>query len=228
MEANAIRRGVPSGHWAITRMLLLAFALIGAVLLAGCGSGDQSGDLNGMTRTPPTEVGNVQLPNENPKTRSALTQLKGEGDGLMLVYFGYTFCPDVCPTTLADLRLALAELSPQQRERIRVGMVTVDPKRDTGDVLNAYLGHFFHRDAFASFVSGSPVQLSKAEMAFGASHKLGIPDAEGRYDVDHTAQVFAVDSDGVVKVEWAFGTSADDIAADLKSLLDEATPAQGT
>jgi len=144
----------------------------------------------------------------------------------MLVYFGYTFCPDVCPTTLADVRLALADLSPDQRASVEVGMVTVDPKRDTGKVLNGYLGHFFAKDVFASFVSRSPEQLARAEKAFGASHELGKPGKDGSYDVDHTAQLFAVDSNGVVRVEWPFGTSPEDIAADLRTLLSDKTADQ--
>ncbi|MGB0120743.1 MAG: SCO family protein [Solirubrobacterales bacterium] len=226
MEANAIQRDRPSGSWTRFSVLLATFALIGAVLLAGCGSDDQTEGLNGITRTPPTEVGNVQLPNENPKTNNRIAQLKGGDDGLMLIYFGYTGCPDVCPTTLADTRLALAELSPEQQQQVEVGMVTVDPERDTARVLNGYLGHFFDRDAFASFIPETAAQLSKAESVFGASHKLGEPDEDGAYDVDHTAQLFAVDSNGEVKVEWAFGTPADEMAADLKTLLNETSPAQ--
>jgi protein SCO1/2 len=225
MDAFAIRRDRPAGKPFRFRSLALITLLAGMVLVAGCGSGEDSSDLYGMTRTPPTDVGNVRLPDENPNHANQSDQLRGHEDGLMLVYFGYTFCPDVCPTTLADLRLALADLTPEQRDRVEVGMVTVDPKRDTGKVLTTYLGHFFEKDAYAAFVPGQPRQLALAEEAFGASHNLGKPAPDGSYDVDHTAQLYAVDSDGIVRVEWPFGTDSDDIAADLEALLSE-TPAQ--
>jgi len=201
--------------------LALITLLVGGFVVAGCGSVEKPSGLIGMTRNPPIEVGVVRLPNENPHRTTRSNVLKGKGDGLMLVFFGYTSCPDVCPTTLADIRLALADLSPQQRESVEVGMVTVDPKRDTGKVLNGYLGHFFAEDTFASFVPRSPEQLARAEKAFDASHELGKPGKDGSYEVGHTAQVFAVDSNGLVRVEWPFGTPAQDITTDLRALIPE-------
>ncbi len=189
------------------------------LVASGCGSGGGDGELNGMTRTPPTEVGDVSLPDESPGGEGRSTPLRGEGDGLMLVYFGYTSCPDVCPTTLADLNVALKGMTDDQADRVKVGMVTVDPERDTPRVLNGYLGHFFRVDGYDSFRTTDMDELARAEKAFGASSKLGKPDRNGDYDVSHTAQVYAVDGTGKVLVEWAFGTSSDDIRSDLERLL---------
>lgn len=189
------------------------------LVASGCGSGGDDGELNGMTRTPPTEVGDVSLPDESPGGEGRSTPLRGEGDGLMLVYFGYTSCPDVCPTTLADLNVALKGMTDDQADRVKVGMVTVDPERDTPRVLNGYLGHFFGVDGYDSFRTTDMDELARAEKAFGASSKLGKPDRNGDYDVSHTAQVYAVDGTGKVLVEWAFGTSSDDIRSDLERLL---------
>ena len=196
---------------------VLAFVL--AVLAAGCGS-DSSEELNGITRVPPATTDNVTLPDESPESKGKPVALKGEDNGLMLVYFGYTSCPDVCPTSMADLRLAMADLDPEQRERIQVSMVTVDPKRDSGKVLNGYLGHFFDQGEYHSLRTEQPGQLAQAEKAFGASHELGKPDAEGEYDVSHTAQIYAVDDRGVVQVEWPFQTDPELITQDLKNLLE--------
>ncbi|MCB0875032.1 MAG: SCO family protein [Solirubrobacterales bacterium] len=201
-------------------MRVIALAALCVAALSGCGSGgDEQAELNGMTRTPPTEVGTVSLPDESPGGDGRMTGLEGEGDGLMLVYFGYTSCPDVCPTTLADLHMALEEMPADQADRVEVGMVTVDPERDTPKVLNGYLGHFFDADGFDSFRTTDMDELARAETAFGASSKIGKPDRHGDYDVSHTAQVYAVDDTGRVLVEWPFGTPSDDIRSDLERLL---------
>ncbi|MCB0861854.1 MAG: SCO family protein [Solirubrobacterales bacterium] len=199
--------------------LLIVAAL--AVIVTGCGSDDSSGELNGITRVPPARTGNLTLPDDSPQSGGREIEVKGQADGLMLVYFGYTSCPDVCPTTLADLRNALAELDPDQRQRVQVSMVTVDPDRDTGHVLNGYLAHFFGPGQYHSLRTTDPARLDRADRIFGASHKLGKPDADGNYDVSHTALVYAVDPQGTVEVEWPFGTDADLIAEDLKTLLDK-------
>lgn len=204
-----------------SRLMICLVAVASALALAGCSSDEDPGDLRGMTRQPQTEVGDASLPNVNPDSSNEEGVLKGSGDGLMLVYFGYTDCPDVCPTTLADLRLALEDLDTEQRERIQVGMVTVDPKRDTARVLNGYLGHFFPEATVSSFRTTDTRKLKQVEDLFGASHRIGKADSEGRYDVDHTALTYAVDSDGVVQVEWPFGTSPEDINSDLDQLLAE-------
>lgn len=145
----------------------------------------------------------------------------------MLVFFGYTFCPDVCPTTLADLRLALAELTPQERRLVEVAMVTVDPERDTAKVLNQYVGHFFPGDSFAAFRTDDPGRLAQVEDQFKAAHELGKPKADGSYEVAHTAQVYAVDDRGVVRLEWPFGSGSEAIAADIRLLLEDASPDPG-
>lgn len=204
-----------------SRLMICLVAVSSALAFAGCSSDEDPGELNGMTRQPQTEVGNVSLPNVNPESSNAEGVLKGSGDGLMLVYFGYTDCPDVCPTTLADLRLALEDLDPDERERIQIGMVTVDPKRDTARVLNGYLGHFFPEATVSSFRTTDTRKLKQVENLFGASHRIGKADSDGRYDVDHTALTYAVDSEGVVQVEWPFGTSPEDINSDLGRLLAE-------
>ncbi len=205
----------------LARVHAVVLPVLVLIVGSGCGSGDDEDRLNGMTRTPPTEVGRVSLPDESPGGDGRQTGLRGSGDGLMLVYFGYTFCPDVCPTTLADLGTALREMPDGQARRVKVGMVTVDPDRDTPRVLNGYLGHFFPPGRFASFRTTDEHELARAEGAFGASSKLGKPDRNGSYEVAHTAQVFAVDATGKVLVEWPFGTPSEDIRSDLERLLGD-------
>jgi protein SCO1/2 len=207
---------------------LIAFvAVASALVFSGCGSDGTTNELNGMTRQPPTTVGDVTLPDVSPNSTTGSASLKGEGDGLALVYFGFTSCPDVCPTTLADLRLALEGLDEEQRDRIRVAMVTVDPKRDTAEVLNGYLGYFFPQSRYSALRTTDTSQLARAETEFGASHTIGKTKKDGSYDVDHSAQTYVVNADGVVEVEWPFGTTAEDMRSDLELLLDEPAETSG-
>ncbi|MCO5316369.1 MAG: SCO family protein [Solirubrobacterales bacterium] len=200
--------------------VLFATVVIGATISTGCGSTDQAPDLTGMTRNPQLVVKGASLSQHNPERATGEQPLKGPKNGLMLLYFGYTFCPDVCPTTFADLRLALAELDPEQRARVEVAMATVDPKRDTPRVMNRYLGHFFDPDEFATFVPANRQQLAEVERTFGITHRYGKPDESGNYEVEHSAQVFAIDANGRVLVEWPFGSSPKNIASDIRLLLE--------
>lgn len=211
-----------------SRLVVCLVAAVSVLVVAGCSSDDSQESLNGMTRQPQLEVGNVSLPNTNPKSENTAGAMKGSDDGLMLIYFGYTSCPDVCPTTFADLRLALADLDPEQRDRIQVGMVTVDPERDTAKVLNSYLGHFFPEADSSSFRTTDKGRLAKVEEKFGASHRIGKVHKDGSYDVDHSALLYAVNSDGVVEVEWPFGTQPENMRADLEQLLDRLSAASSS
>lgn len=202
----------------IRRALATAAVAAACLGVAGCG-GDNEQELSGAVRTPPSQVGDVTLPAHDPDGSPQGDQPLRPDDGLLLVYFGFTQCPDICPTTMADLGAALEDLPPQERERIAVGMVTVDPGRDTGKVLGTYLGHFFPDSVVHAYRTTDRAQLAAAEEAFGASHRIGRPDAEGNYDVSHTAQLYAVDRTGTVLVEWPFGTQPEAIADDVRSLL---------
>lgn len=201
-------------------LLASAMALASSVLaLSGCGGGSEGPALTGFTRDPAPQVGAVRLPDVGPVGKGAPTALIPARGDLLLVYFGYASCPDVCPTTLGDLRGAIAKLPARDRTRIEVAMVTVDPKRDTTTVLSGYLDHFFTR--WRAYRSTDPRLLKAAENVFGASH---IVQAEkgGGYSVVHSAFVYVVDDTGTVRVEWPFATRRTDIAADLVTLLGAA------
>ena len=220
MQVKSLIQGGPARGFPTKLILIATMLLSTAVVFSGCGSDDGPAGLKGIVREPPMQVGSISLPNENPATKASLNYLKGSGDGLMLVYFGYTYCPDVCPTTLADVRLAIEKLKPEDQKRVTVGMVTVDPGRDSGKVLNEYMGHFIDEAAFATFRPRDKAGLARAEKAFGASSSLSKKRKDGSYDVSHPAEVYAVDSNGEVPVEWSFGTDWEDIASDLATVLN--------
>lgn len=193
-------------------------ALLLVALLAGCG-GDTDRDRGfvGYSVTPAPEVGDLSLPDAS--TGGEPMVLRADGDGLLLVYFGYTHCPDICPMTLSDLSLVLSEI--EEPGRVDVAMVTVDPDRDTDDVLSGYVESFVP-DGHALRTTDDATLRAVADR-FGASYSV-TPGADGAIDVAHTASVYAVDASGIVQLAWTFGTVADDIRDDIDALLGGAMP----
>lgn len=193
-----------------------------AVLAGGCAHED----LRGVVRDDPLEVGAIALPDVTPAALRAGGVLDGDGrlmmraaEGrLLLVSFGFLNCPDVCPTTLADLRAALRRLPAAEADRVDVAFVTVDPDRDGPAELAAYLPAFLPR--FHALRAESAA-LRPALDAFLASAEV-TSGADGEVEVAHTAVLYAVDAAGRVVVEWPFGTSATALADDLRILLGRA------
>ncbi|MCB0971105.1 MAG: SCO family protein, partial [Acidimicrobiales bacterium] len=137
-------------------------------------------------------------------------------DGLLFVAFGYTHCPDVCPTTLYDIKKA-RELIGDEADRVEVAFATIDPDRDDAETLDAYLGSFV--DGGHPLRTTDPDELLAAEEAFGVTSEVVTHD-DGEVEVAHTARSFVVDDTGAVVVEWAFGTGPDVMANDLLLLLE--------
>lgn len=201
-----------------------ALTLVLALAASACGGSGGTGDaLHGVVRDVPLEVGSIRLPDvTDPADRAGglvedgrLVMRAASDDRLLLVYFGFLNCPDVCPTTLADLRSARAQLDAALAQRIDLAFITVDPERDGADELAAYLTHFSPQH---HAVRGEGAELQAALDAFLASASVEELD-DGTIDVAHTAVLYAVDSAGTVVIEWPFGTSATAMADDLATLL---------
>lgn len=111
----------------------------------------------------------------------------------MLVYFGYTHCPDVCPTALSTIAAALADLDAATRARIAAMFITVDPQRDTPAVMKAYLGAF--EEASILGLSGSPQQVQVAEAAYRLRARRHDRD-DGEYTMSHASAIHIMDPDG--------------------------------
>ena len=137
---------------------------------------------------------------------------------LLVVYFGYTSCPDVCPTTLADVRKAFRELG-DDASRIEVAMATVDPERDTNEVITNYVRSFIP-DAHGLRTEDDAL-LGTVAGAFGAVYSVTAA-ADGDIEVVHSGSVYVVDDQGRLRVTWPFGTKAEDMAGDLEILLSSA------
>lgn len=195
------------------RKLIVAIAVL-SVAAASCGSG--SDELSGFVRTPLPSVAAVTLPDAG--AGGAPFAMEASPGGLLLVYFGYTSCPDVCPTTLADLKKVFAALG-DDAGRVTFAMETIDIDRDTDAIITSYVqaflpdGHGLRADDDAT--------LRAAADAFGANYKV-TKDADGHYEVQHTAHLYAVDDEGLIRVTWAFGTAPEAIMHDIRQLLREA------
>lgn len=202
-----------------SRSLVRATLLTGVLslgALAACG-GEPPRELAGFVRDPSPAVDQVALPDLSRGGDEFV--LRAEPGELLVVYFGFTNCPDVCPTTLADLRTALRRMDTAEADRVQLAVVTVDPDRDI-PVLVDY-AQTFVEGAHALATTDDAV-LRAAAAPFGVSYAVEIDD-EGRVEVGHSSQMFVVDDTGTLVLTWQFGIPADDIAADLSQLLEERT-----
>jgi protein SCO1/2 len=135
---------------------------------------------------------------------------------LTLVFFGYTHCPDECPTTMATLASAMLQLDSADRKNVQVVFVTTDPARDTGPVLRHWLDHF--SDSFVG-VTGPLATIKEVATDVGVPIEKGRRLPSGGYDVTHGTQVLGVDGKDTVPVVWTLGTTAPEFAHDIHQLL---------
>ncbi len=130
---------------------------------------------------------------------------------VVVLYFGYTFCPDVCPTTLAKLNQALGMMG-DKAEDVQVIMVSVDPKRDTPEVLKEYMAHF--NPTFLG-VTGDPDTIDRIATIYGVYYEAEEGSEATGYLVNHTATLMIVDRDGYLKLVLPFKGTAEEVADDL-------------
>jgi protein SCO1/2 len=194
------------------RKLLAVLALLS---LAATSCSSEPEELSGFVRDPLPSVAHIALP-DGGADGEPFNMVAPEGE-LLLVYFGYTECPDICPTTLADLKKAFAQLG-DDAERLTLAMETIDIERDTDDIITAYVQSFIP-DAHGLRARDDETLRAAAD-TFGADYSVEITD-EGVYEVMHTAHTYAVNDEGLILVTWAFGTEPETIAQDIRLLLRE-------
>ena len=159
------------------------------------------------------EVGRrLELPDLDGRTRT-LADFKGS---VVVVFFGYTQCPDVCPTTLAELSRLKTALG-SDGERLQVVFVTIDPERDTPEVLRPYMGSF---DPSFVALRGTPEQTAAATKDFKIYYAKAGQSAAG-YTIDHTAGSVVIDPQGRARLFVRYGAPADDLTQDVRALLKE-------
>lgn len=142
-----------------------------------------------------------------------LDDFKGD---VVLLYFGYTFCPSFCPTTMAEMQQVKQALG-DDANRVAVVMVTVDPDRDTPERLKQWMSFF---DPGFIGLSGTEDQLRPILREYGVTAIRGTPEpGQDYYLVDHSTQLYGIDPDGSLRLTWPYGTPPDDIADDVRHLL---------
>ena len=132
-----------------------------------------------------------------------------------LLYFGYTFCPDVCPTTLAYLRAMNVALG-DKADKAQVVFVTLDPERDTPERMGAYTSAF---DPSFMGLTGSTEAVDAAATAFGIFYQKHEAEGASGYLIDHTSTISLIDPQGYVRMVIPYGVPGEDIAADLKYFM---------
>lgn len=188
--------------------IALALGVGMAVGLAGCGDPVETfkgSDISG------THLGHGwTLTGSDGKPYS----LKSFAGKAVIVFFGYTQCPDICPTTLAELSEVMKLLG-DKADRVQVVMITVDPERDTPEVLKAYVSGF---DPRFIGLSGTAEQTKEAASSFKAFYAKSGP-ANGNYTMDHTASFYLIDPKGESRVLLNNNAGAQTIAHDVDMVL---------
>jgi protein SCO1/2 len=192
------------------RLLVLAAA---SAALAGCGRPGGAPPFKSVDITGADYAQGLSLPDTAGRVRT-LAEFRGK---VVVVFFGFTQCPDVCPTTLAELAAAKAALGPAGAD-VQGVFVSVDPARDTPEVLKAYV-ESFGSDIVA--LHGSDEQIKAAARSFKVYYAKVPGKTDSTYTIDHTAASYVFDRQGRVRLFTRYGTGVDALVHDLKILLDE-------
>ena len=145
--------------------------------------------------------------------RFRLSEQQGQ---IVLMFFGYTSCPDVCPMTLSEARQVLQDLGADAK-RVTFLFVTVDPERDTPEALANYVNAF--HPAIVG-LTGTSDELAAVQQAYGIIvEKEILEDSAAGYMMNHTARTFLVDGEGRLRLSYSFGTPPEDIVQDIRHLL---------
>jgi protein SCO1 len=170
-------------------------------------------------------------PSERPLPRAAMPEggeftlqsadgpvsLKDFRGKVVLIYFGYTYCPDICPTSLAATAEALKELTPDELARVAMILVSVDPRRDTPARLKEY-ARFFHPAIVG--VTGTPEEIAVVAKRYGVFYaEQSVATAGDGYVVDHSADTYVVAPDGKLVGRIAHATAPEQVAAIIRKHL---------
>jgi len=195
------------------RLLLLG----AAALLAGCDNKPKAASkpfLSAVDITGADYGSKLSLPDQNGKIRT-MADFKGK---FTVVFFGYTQCPDVCPTTMAELAQVKKSLG-KDGDRLQGVFITIDPERDTPELLKAYLTAF---DPSFIALRGTLEQTAAAAKDFKVYYAKVPSKSADTYTMDHTAGSYVFDEAGRLRLFTKYGSGAEALAADLKNLIASA------
>lgn len=191
--------------------LLRTFIVTLMIMLAGCQQSEEwnGKDISGLMPDLAFELVNAE--------GDPVSEVDVAGQ-INLLFFGFTNCPDICPTTLAQLAAAISNLPESLQQQVQVLFVSVDPQRDGGQRLAEYAG------AFGSSVmglTGDQDQLQQLTRRYRVTYGYDEPDADGYYNVSHSSAVFAFNADGQVKLLLRDDLTPAQLAADIQRLHND-------
>ena len=186
-------------------------SLLAAALLAGC---DAAGPKFKSTDITGAEYGRILELTDPSGTRRTLEDFRGK---VVVVFFGFVYCPDVCPTTLGELAGVMKQLGPDAA-RVQVLFVTLDPERDTPSVLAQYAAAF---DPRFLALYGNADETRRVAREFKIFYEKRPGSQPGAYSIDHSAQSYVIDTHGRLRLFVRHGRIAADLGDDIRTLLRE-------
>ncbi|MFI6826023.1 SCO family protein [Kribbella sp. NPDC050241] len=213
-----------------TRNAALLLAAVALLALAGCSGGKEEADNPGgaviRTTQNPNGLRGAGLDRPFSMPAATLTDTGGNPFNLVtstkkpvtLVFFGYTNCPDVCPTVMADVASALTKLDQPVRDQVQLLFITTDPVRDTGPVIRKYLDRF---DPSFVGLSGSLTSIKDIAQALGVAVEGMQKLPSGGYEVGHGAQVIGFGKNDKANVLWLSNAAIGDLAHDFGKLVED-------
>ena len=174
---------------------------------------DQNYTYQGVLIDPPAQATDFSLKDQYGNT-FRLSEQRGE---VVLIFFGYTNCPDVCPVTLSEFKRIKADLG-DQADRVRFVFITVDPERDTQERMQTYMNNF---DSTFIGLSGERTELEPIWKAYGVYQDRQDLGSAAGYLVDHSAIIYVIDQQGRWRLDYTFGMEVEKITKDLQYLLRE-------
>jgi protein SCO1/2 len=174
---------------------------------------DQNYTYQGVLIDPPAQATDFSLKDQYGNT-FRLSEQRGE---VVLIFFGYTNCPDVCPVTLSEFKRIKADLG-DQADRVRFVFITVDPERDTQERMQTYMNNF---DSTFIGLSGERTELEPIWKAYGVYQERQDLGSAAGYLVDHSAIIYVIDQQGRWRLDYTFGMEVEKITKDLQYLLRE-------
>ena len=193
------------------RRRFLILAATGALALAGCDNAAPPHHFNAIDLTGAKYAQGLSLPDFDGKPRT-LADFKGK---VVVVFFGYTQCPDVCPTTMAEMAQVMQQLGPKA-DQVQVLFITLDPERDTPELLKAYVPQFDKR--FLGLY-GTLEQTAKTAKEFKVFYTKVPGSAPDQYSIDHTAGSYVFDRDGKIRLFVRHGQGPAPLVHDIRQLL---------
>ncbi|MFY0665939.1 MAG: SCO family protein [Natronospirillum sp.] len=192
------------------RILAVIVGLLATVLLIVLLLRDSHAPLSTLAAAP--VGGDFSL--TTPESEFRLSDYRGQ---IVVIYFGYTYCPDICPTALAVMNQSIRQLSIEQQNNIVPVFVSVDPQRDTPERLQEYV-QFFHPSLIG--VTGTESELQQAGRQYGVAWHFAEPDAQGRYAVDHSSSLYVIDQQGGLADIVYHDQRPDTLLRSLQSVLN--------